>query len=166
MSCGIGRRCGSPLLWLGCRPAAMALIRSLAWEPPYAKSAALKRPKKEKRKKEKKKERKKENSLWNQENRIDCQTTSDFFRRCCVPLFRPVKHLALRSTSPCGAPCSVEHLALRSTSPYGAPRLVEPSLRWCSLLWGGSVVGWKAHWLQIQKLGLEFQLPNHPVVLS
>ena len=48
------------MLWLGCRPAAMALIRPLAWELPYAKSAALKRPKKEKRKKEKKKERKKE----------------------------------------------------------------------------------------------------------
>ena len=25
-----------PLLWLWCRPAATALIRPLAWEPPYA----------------------------------------------------------------------------------------------------------------------------------
>ena len=33
------------LLWLWCRPAATALIRPLAWEPPYAAGAALKRPK-------------------------------------------------------------------------------------------------------------------------
>ena len=30
------------LLWLWRRPAATALIRPLAWEPPYAKGAALK----------------------------------------------------------------------------------------------------------------------------
>ena len=30
------------LLWLWCRPAAVALIRPLAWEPPYAKGEALK----------------------------------------------------------------------------------------------------------------------------
>ena len=30
------------LLWLWCRPAAAALIQPLAWEPPYAASAALK----------------------------------------------------------------------------------------------------------------------------
>ena len=52
------------LLWLWCRPAAIAPIRPLAWEPPYATSVALKRQdktrqdKKEKRKKEKEKERK------------------------------------------------------------------------------------------------------------
>ena len=48
MSCGIGRRSGSDpaLLWLWCRPAAVALIRPLAWEPPYAMSAALKTKKK------------------------------------------------------------------------------------------------------------------------
>ena len=36
MSCGIGRRHSSDLmlLWLWCRPAAVALIRPLAWEPP------------------------------------------------------------------------------------------------------------------------------------
>ena len=55
MSCGVGRRHGSDpaLLWLRCRPAATALIHSLAWEPPNAleKNAAgvaLKRPKKKK----------------------------------------------------------------------------------------------------------------------
>ena len=31
------------LLWLWCRPAAVALIRPLAWEPPYAAGVALKR---------------------------------------------------------------------------------------------------------------------------
>ena len=43
-SCGVGRRCGSDLvlLWLWCRGAAVALIRLLAWEPPYAMGVALK----------------------------------------------------------------------------------------------------------------------------
>ena len=41
MSCGVGQRCGLDpgLLWH--RPAATALIRPLAWEPPYAVGAAL-----------------------------------------------------------------------------------------------------------------------------
>ena len=45
MSCGLGRRCGfdPALLWLWCRRAAVALIRPLAWEPPYAVGAAIKR---------------------------------------------------------------------------------------------------------------------------
>jgi len=38
-------------LW--CRPAAVALIRPLAWEPPYAASLALKRQKDKKKKKKK-----------------------------------------------------------------------------------------------------------------
>ena len=44
MSCGIGCRHGldPTLLWLWCRPAAVAPIRPLAWEPPYAMGAALK----------------------------------------------------------------------------------------------------------------------------
>ena len=48
MNCAIGRtRNSNPvLLWLWCRLAATAPIRPLAWEPPYASSAAL-RPKKE-----------------------------------------------------------------------------------------------------------------------
>ena len=42
-----GRRQGSDptLLWLWSRPAAVALIQPLAWEPPYAAGAALKRQK-------------------------------------------------------------------------------------------------------------------------
>ena len=42
MSCGIDCRYGSDP-WLLCRPAAVAPIRPLAWEPPYAAGAALKR---------------------------------------------------------------------------------------------------------------------------
>ena len=34
------------LLWLWCRPAVVALIQPLAWEPPFAMVAALKRLKK------------------------------------------------------------------------------------------------------------------------
>ena len=47
LACGVGRRHGSDptLLWLWYRLAAAALIRPLAWEPPYATGAALKRKK-------------------------------------------------------------------------------------------------------------------------
>ena len=47
MSCGIDHRCSSDpaLLWLWCRPAAIAPIQPLAWEPPYASGAAIKRQK-------------------------------------------------------------------------------------------------------------------------
>ena len=50
MSCGIGRRCSLDLtlLWLWRRLAATAPIRPLAWEPPYATGATLKRQKKKK----------------------------------------------------------------------------------------------------------------------
>ena len=45
VSCGLGRRHGldPALLWLWCRPA--ALIRPLAWEPPYAVVAAQEKAK-------------------------------------------------------------------------------------------------------------------------
>ena len=54
MSCGVGRRGGLDLalLWLWCRPAAVASIRPLAWEPPYAVGAVLKRQKTKKKKKD------------------------------------------------------------------------------------------------------------------
>ena len=47
VSCGVGHRRGSDLvlLWLWRGPAATAPIRPLAWEPPYAAGAALKRQK-------------------------------------------------------------------------------------------------------------------------
>ena len=45
-SCGVGRRCGLDpmLLGLWCRPAS---IGPLAWEPPYAMGAALKKEEEE-----------------------------------------------------------------------------------------------------------------------
>ena len=51
VSCGVGHRFGSDplLLWLWCRPAAIALIWPLAREPPYAAGLALKRQKKKKK---------------------------------------------------------------------------------------------------------------------
>ena len=50
MSCDVGHRHGlvPVLLWLWRRPAAAAPIGSLAWEPPYAVGAALKRQKTQK----------------------------------------------------------------------------------------------------------------------
>ena len=53
MSCGVGPRLGSDLelLWLWHRPAAIAPIRPLGWEPPYAVGTALKRQKDQKKKK-------------------------------------------------------------------------------------------------------------------
>jgi len=44
VSCGVGRRLGSDpaLLWLWCRPAAVAPTGPLAWEPPHAVGTALK----------------------------------------------------------------------------------------------------------------------------
>ena len=52
MSFGVGCRRGSDsaLLWLWCRPAATALIRPLAWEPPYATGVALEKAKEQKKK--------------------------------------------------------------------------------------------------------------------
>ena len=53
MSCGVGHRCGLDLvlLWLLHRPAAIAPIRLLAWEPPHAVGTALERQKDKKKKK-------------------------------------------------------------------------------------------------------------------
>ena len=53
MSCGVGHRRGSDpvLLWLWNRPVATALIRPLAWDPPYAAGAALEKEKRTKKKK-------------------------------------------------------------------------------------------------------------------
>ena len=42
MSCGAGHRFGSDLALLWRRPAAVALIGPLAWEPPYASGVLLK----------------------------------------------------------------------------------------------------------------------------
>ena len=47
MNCGVGCRRGwdPALLSLWCRPAAVALIHPLAWEPSYAEGVALKKKK-------------------------------------------------------------------------------------------------------------------------
>ena len=44
-------------IWLWCRPTAVGLIHPLAWEPPYAVGAVLKKAKKKGRKEERKRER-------------------------------------------------------------------------------------------------------------
>ena len=54
VNCGVGHRRGSDLVWLWCRPVAVALIGPLAWEPPYAASTVLKSQKKKKKKSKKK----------------------------------------------------------------------------------------------------------------
>ena len=66
----MGRTRGSDpaLLWLWCGPAAAALIRPLAWEPPYAIAAALKNEKKEKETRERER-RKREQRKRNAPNR-------------------------------------------------------------------------------------------------
>ena len=53
MSCGVGLRCSlDPAIAVAvARPVATALIRPLAWEPPYAVGAALKKAKKRPKKK-------------------------------------------------------------------------------------------------------------------
>ena len=43
MSCGVGRRCSLDMAWLRLLPMAIAPIRPLAWELPYAVGAALNR---------------------------------------------------------------------------------------------------------------------------
>jgi len=55
------------LLWLWLCPAAIALIRPLAWESPYASGAALGKIKRQKDKK--KKRRKKEKKIKEKKNR-------------------------------------------------------------------------------------------------
>ena len=56
VSCGVGRGGGRvpTMLWLCCRPAAIAPIRPLAWEPPYAARAAQEKAKRQKDQKKKK----------------------------------------------------------------------------------------------------------------
>ena len=49
------------LLWLWCRPVAVAVIRPLAWEPPYAMGTAQEMAKKRPKKKKKKKKTKRRN---------------------------------------------------------------------------------------------------------
>ena len=59
MSCGVGRRHGSDLVVLWYRLAATAPMRPLAWEPPHAAGAVLRKNTKYQKKKKKKKTLKK-----------------------------------------------------------------------------------------------------------
>ena len=65
MSCGVGCRRGSypALLWLWRRPVAMAQIRPLAWEPPYAVRAAQEMAKRQKNKTKQKKPHSKQTTV-------------------------------------------------------------------------------------------------------
>ena len=58
MSYGVGQRCSldPALMWLWCGLAAIALNWPLAWEPPYAEEAALKRKQKQKKTNKKKRQ--------------------------------------------------------------------------------------------------------------
>ena len=51
MSCGVGHRSVSDLMWLWLRPAAVAPIGPLSWELPYAVGVALKSKNKQTNKK-------------------------------------------------------------------------------------------------------------------
>ena len=59
MSSGVGCRCGldPALLWLWNRPVAIAPIRPLDWESPYAMGAALEKAKRQKKKRKTEKEK-------------------------------------------------------------------------------------------------------------
>ena len=72
MSCGVGRRHGSDpeLLWLWCRPEAIAQIRPLAWEPPCATGVALEKGKKDQKKKKKKRRHIREYKAFGQKFKI------------------------------------------------------------------------------------------------
>ena len=54
VSCDVGHRHGSDpiLLWLWCRPAAVASIQPQAWKPPYTVGVALQRKKKSEQKRQ------------------------------------------------------------------------------------------------------------------
>ena len=73
------------LLWLCCRPAAVALIQPLAWEPPYATGVALKSKERERereRKKEKKERRERERNFgWRSGGRGGGERVEDWGRR-------------------------------------------------------------------------------------
>ena len=62
MSCGVGRRLGLDLvlLWLWRRLAAKALIRPLAWEPPYVTGVALEKAKRQNKQTNKQKQMRKQ----------------------------------------------------------------------------------------------------------
>ena len=87
MSRGVGHRYGSDLelLWLWCKPAAMAPVLPLAIELPYAMGMALKSKERKERKEERKKKRKKGREggrgEGRKEGRIDLKKQKKLVRR-------------------------------------------------------------------------------------
>ena len=75
MSCGVGQRCGldPALLWLWCRPVAVAPIWPLTWELPCAVGMALKQPKKKKK------------NLWHLRFPICLESFQDILILLCYP---------------------------------------------------------------------------------
>ena len=72
MSCGVGHRGSLDLafLWLWHRPAAVAPIRPLAWEPAYVSRCGPEKTK-DRKKKEKKTKEKKRNDLPSHEKNVE-----------------------------------------------------------------------------------------------
>ena len=122
MSCGVGCRCDSDLalLWLWCRPAAVALIGPLAWEPPYAAGAALRRQKKKKKKKPK-----------GQTNKKQQKQISQFQRK---EFFEDFNSTLVCISVPCFHSMYVFGLSL-SFSPMGILQLPSEVLLFLCTLW-------------------------------
>ena len=121
MSCGCRRGLDPTLLWLWCRLVATALIRPLAWEPPCAASAALKRQK-ERRKEGRKEGRKKERKLVEHPTPLLSERVSLgglFFNPRLVPVAGTLFHLHLRALL--GALQSFTHPAAVSCLLSGLP---------------------------------------------
>jgi len=96
MSCGVGCRCGSDLewLWLWCRPAAVALIRLLAWEPPCAVGVALKNKTKQKN------HQKKKNLRGSASSRSGCWLSPSPLCRGCPPRAAPESGVGAGAPAP------------------------------------------------------------------
>ena len=100
MSCGVGHRGGldPSLLWLWCRPAAVALIGPLVFKPPYAMGVDLNKQKTKKKKKR---------SILSKESlislhRCNCEESGIYLSKCLlctyIHLFfqNEIMHIALQ----------------------------------------------------------------------
>ena len=110
MSCGVGRRWGSDLtlLWLWSRLAAVAPIRPLAWELPYAAGVTLKN-------KTNKQTNKKPTKKQNKTKPTVCQTQiilfpSKFLQRYFVSFFSSLCLYAFCALSAPTCSCSLDKL--------------------------------------------------------
>ena len=83
MSCGVGCRGGldRTLLQLWHRPAAVALIRPLAWEPPYAAGAALKSKKNQKTKNKPNKQQQQQKTSKQTKNKNKQKNTNEWIKK-------------------------------------------------------------------------------------